>query len=108
MLNRKYRGADIVHEISHYLEEVLDLTYFNQLKASLTEGDYFTVIEKLRTEYLDPGTIVIEKRKKNDYFYIILSGEVEIYDEIDSENVEEETERKYEKINTLYEGATFG
>lgn len=81
-MNRKYREFDVVQEISHYLEQVIQMDYFNQLKGNISEGDYFTVIEKLRAQYMEEGSIIIDKKKRNDFFYIILNGEVEILDEI--------------------------
>jgi hypothetical protein len=31
---------------------------------------------------MEEGSIIIDKKKRNDFFYIILNGEVEILDEI--------------------------
>lgn len=85
-----------MHALSHHLQEVLELSYFNQLKSILTEADYQVVIQKLAIAGVKKGEIIIEKGKRNDYFYILLYGEVHILDEIDSNNnLNDSSERKY-------------
>lgn len=44
LFNNKYKGIDAIHNLSHHLEQVLELSYFNQLKSTLTEADYNIVI----------------------------------------------------------------
>lgn len=59
--------------------------------------------------FKEADSVIIEKRKRNDYFYVILHGEVDVLDEIPmAMDTFEEEERQYEIINTLFKGDTFG
>lgn len=40
------------------------------------------VIERLGLEYKPADSIIIEKDRRNDYFYIVLWGEVQLLDEV--------------------------
>jgi hypothetical protein len=68
--------------VSDILEKVLGFKYFTHLKTKLSEDDYVYFLTHLTLEHRDRGSIILEKGKKNDSFYIILQGEVLILDEI--------------------------
>lgn len=79
------RDSNKINLISDLLEKALGFKYFTQLRARLTEECYAYFLSHLRVEHRERGSVIIDKGKKNDHFYIILQGEVVILDEISCE-----------------------
>lgn len=110
------RDSNKLGLVSDLLEKALGFKYFTHLRSKLSEEDYAFFVSHLRVEHRDRGSIIIDKGKKNDHFYIILQGEIVILDEISCEMANalfgeyerRTTEVAFEKINSLKPGDTFG
>lgn len=74
------RDVRMLPKVSDILEKVLGFGYFTKVRGELTEEDYVYFLMHLVLERRDRGSIIIEKGKKNDSFYIILQGEIVILD----------------------------
>ena len=104
----KPKDTNTLTQISHLLEETLELEYFRLLRSKLAEAEYHVLIERLGLAFKERDSIVIEKRKKNDYFYVIVEGTVDILDEQDSSPNLKYDPKKFHLINQLGPGGTFG
>lgn len=76
------RNVDRVPHISDILEKMLGFKYFSTVRNRLATTDYEYFLMHLTVEHRVRGSIIIDKGKKNDSFYIILQGEVVILDEV--------------------------
>lgn len=68
------RSEDEVDLFANVLENGFCIKYFQSLRNRLSPANYSYFLTHLSVEHRTRGSIVIDKGKKNDSFFVILQG----------------------------------